>query len=125
VTAPWLGPGRGEPLRHEALFGGRGEVRVSDLLGRPSPLAPFVAVLACELAAGGAVGAHVQTDVSELVIFVEGRGRVRAGGRAQEVGPGAVVPLALGEALSIENARADAPLRYLIVKAAQGTGSRS
>ncbi len=118
----WLerrpGRGRAAVARHEALFGGRGEVRVVDLLGgRPSPLPPFAAALACELDPGGAVGLHAQPDLCELVIFVEGRGRVTVGSKRRPVGPGSVVALPVGEALAIENAARDGPLRYLIVKA--------
>jgi len=112
-----------ETLRHEALFGGRGEVRVRDLLGEPSPLAPFGAALACELDAGGAVGIHVQSDLAEVVIFVEGRALVTVGAARREAGPGAVVPLPLGETLAIENASQDEPLRYLIVKAWPPSGA--
>jgi mannose-6-phosphate isomerase-like protein (cupin superfamily) len=102
--------------RHDALFGGRGEVRVVDLLGDRSP-PPFAAALACELDPGGAVGMHVQTECCELVIFIEGRGVVVAGPSRTTVGPGSVVPLPLGMSLAIENTATDAPLRYLIVKA--------
>lgn len=109
--------GMGEPLRHQALFGGRGEVRVFDLMGGPSPLPPFTAALACELDPGGAVGMHVQSDFCEIVIFTEGRGRVTVGRSERLVAPGSLVALPLGEPLAIENTATDAPLRYLIVKA--------
>ena len=78
----WLGEaatsGPGVTERMDALFGGTGEVRVVDLLGASSAPAPFAAALACELAPGASVGAHVQAEYAEVVIFVEGRARVTA-----------------------------------------------
>ena len=91
-----------------------------DLLG-DAGLPPFTAVLACELEAGGVVGRHVQQEFAEIVVFTEGRGRAVVGGAAREVGEGSVVPLALGQTLSIENLEAERPLRYLIIKAAPGS----
>ena len=99
-----------------ALFGGQGAVRVWSLVGR-APLLPFRAVLACELDPGGSVGAHVQQEYPEIVVFVDGEGIARVGGAPANVGAGSVVELALGQTLAIENASAEAPLRYLIIKA--------
>lgn len=107
--------GHGPPRRRTALFGGDGDVLVWDLLaGRAA--APFTAVLSCELAEGGRVGRHVQATDDEIVIGVEGCGEARVDGHAFPFGPGAVIHLPLGSALEIVNERADAPLRYLIVK---------
>lgn len=100
----------------EALFGGRGAVRVWNLL--PSaPLPPFSAVLACELEPGGAVGRHVQEQFPEVVIVVEGAGVARVGERSVELAAGSVVELALGQTLALESTSSSEPLRYLIVKA--------
>lgn len=108
--------GRGTPRPREALFGGRGQVLVWDLLdGASAP--PFTAVLSCELAEGGHVGSHRQAHDPEIVIGLEGCGEVRVDGQARPFGPGAVVHLPLGSTLEITNERQDAPLRYLIVKA--------
>ncbi len=105
----------------EALFGGRRAVRVWDLLGA-RPLAPFAAALACELEPGGAVGAHVQEHFPEVVLVVEGAGRAWVSGVERALSPGSAVSLPLGETLAIENGSDDAPLRYLIVKAALSAG---
>lgn len=127
MTPPlWLETGpdpasRRPTARHDALFGGRGEVRVVELLGDPSPLPPFAAVLACELNPDGVVGPHVQSECAELVIFLEGRGVVTAGAGPEAVGPGSTVALPLGTPLAIENTERAAPLRYLIVKVAAAT----
>ena len=112
--------GQGNPFRREALFGGRGEVLVWDLLGKEA-LRPFTAVLACELEAGGFVGPHVQSDFAEIVVFTEGEGRVEVSGEARDVGEGSLVPLPLGKVLSIENLSKERPLRYLIIKAEPST----
>ena len=111
--------GQGNPFRREALFGGQGEVLVWDLLGKER-ISPFTAVLACELEAGGSVGAHVQQEYAEIVVFTEGEGVARVGGAAREVAAGSVVPLPLGQTLAIENRSKEAPLRYLIIKAEGG-----
>lgn len=107
--------GRGFPQR--ALFGGEGAVTVWDLLGG-SAAPPFTAVLSCELDPRGSVGRHVQEEYAEIVIGLEGDGEATVDGEARELGPGDVVHLPLGAVLSIAN-RGDAPLRYLIIKAAQ------
>jgi quercetin dioxygenase-like cupin family protein len=98
------------------LFGGRGEVRVSDLLGaRAAP--PFAAVLDCELAPGGTVGAHRQQEHPEIVIGLSGDGEATVDGAPHRLCGGDVVHLPLGSVLALRN-RSDAePLRYLIVKA--------
>lgn len=102
--------------RREALFGGRGAVRVWDLLaGKPS--APFTAALWCELDPGGSVGRHVQEHFPEIVVGVEGQGEAQVNGEAHPLGRGDVVHLPLGAVLAIENHSSDAPLRYLIIKA--------
>lgn len=98
-----------------ALFGGRGEVRVWDLLGgRAAP--PFAAVLGCELTGRGSVGRHRQEHHAEIVVGVDGDGRAKVNGVEHRLGVGDVVHLPLGAVLEIENA-GDQPLRYLIVKA--------
>lgn len=106
---------RGAPDVRAALFGGRGDVKVWNLLGAAAE--PFTAVLSCELSPGGSVGRHVQEAFPEIVIGVEGDGEATVDGRAEPLGPGDVVHLGLGSVLSIENRAGDAPLRYLIVKA--------
>jgi uncharacterized cupin superfamily protein len=102
--------------RRERLFGGRGEVRVWSL-GAAAPMQPFAAILACELEAGGTVGTHVQSDLSEIVIVLEGEGTASVDGATARLGAGSVVELPLGKTLAIENGSANGPLRYLILKA--------
>ncbi len=99
-----------------ALFGGVGTVTVWNLLGRASA-PPFSAVLSCELDPGGSVGRHVQQKDPEIVIGLEGDGEASVDGTAHRLGPGDVVHLAHGQVLAIANRSADAPLRYLIIKA--------
>jgi quercetin dioxygenase-like cupin family protein len=106
---------KGNPSVQLELFGGRGEVRVWNLLHRAA--GPFTAVLSCALSAGGSVGRHVQEHFPELVIGVEGQGEASVDGLATGLSPGDVVYLPLGSILMIENRSTDAPLRYLIVKA--------
>jgi uncharacterized cupin superfamily protein len=102
--------------RRERLFGGSGAVLVWSLCDAPRP--PFGAILACELEGGGSVGAHVQQELAEVVIVIEGEGVARVGGGSPTVmRPGVVVELPLGQTLALENASREAPLRYLIVKA--------
>jgi len=108
--------GHGPPSRRQALFGGHGEVLVWDLLAGQAA-APFTTVLSCELAAGGHVGPHVQQRDAELVIGLEGRGEATVDRRVLPFGPGTVVFLPFGSTLELRNGQADAPLRYLIVKA--------
>lgn len=103
------------------LFGGRGIVRVWNAIARP--IAPFRAMLACELDPGGSVGAHVQADFAELVIVVSGSGRARVGGETAELSSGVVLQLPLGDTLSLENVSATEPLRYFIVKGGNGPES--
>jgi quercetin dioxygenase-like cupin family protein len=111
-----MGPEDREPFRHQDLFGGQGEVQVWDLLGRRA-LPPFEAVLSCELEAGGSVGAHRQATADELVVILAGEGTATVDGAEQRLEPGAVVTLALGALLTLNNSSAEAPLSYLIVKA--------
>lgn len=96
------------------LFGGRGVVRVWNLA--PALVPPFAAALACELDPQGSVGAHVQTDLAEIVICVCGAGAVVVNGARRGFAPGEVVNIEVGHALAIENL-ADEPLRYFIIKA--------
>jgi quercetin dioxygenase-like cupin family protein len=107
---------KGPAARREALFGGEGAVHVWNLLGA-SEAPPFSAVLSCELDPGGRVGAHVQEHDPEIVVGLEGDGEATVNERALPLGPGDVVHLPLGAVLSIRNRSAEAPLRYLIVKA--------
>ena len=100
--------------RH-ALFHGRGACRVWSLV--PEPAAPFAAVLACELEPSGIVGTHLQEYFPEIVVVISGAGSARVNGQPRELWPGAVIELPLGQTLALENTSADAPLRYLIIKA--------
>lgn len=100
-------------IRRE-LFGGTGEVRVWDL-GAATP--PFTAVLYCELDPGGRVGAHVQQSDHEVVIVVSGEAVVYVDGAARGCAEGDAVAVPLGARLEIDNASAQAPVRYVIVKA--------
>ena len=97
------------------LFGGRGEVRVSNLLGASAD--PFMAVLACSLAPGGSVGRHVQEEFPQIVVGLSGNGEAVVDGTAHDLGPNDVVFLPLGSVLSLANRSETEPLRYLIVKA--------
>jgi len=82
-----------------------------------APEPPFAAILACELEGGGSVGTHLQQEFAEVLIVVEGEGVARVGGSPVPIQSGAVVQLPLGQTLALENASAERPLRYLIVKA--------
>lgn len=97
-----------------ALFGGERAVRVWDLGGRVGAIS---AVLFCELEPGGRVGIHRQEHDDEVVIVVEGEAVLYVDRRAHACVAGSAVPLPLGATLEIDNASADAPVRYLIVKA--------
>ena len=79
-------------------------------------LAPFAAVLCCELEGLGHVGPHRQQEHPELVICLEGSGIATVGGRCLTMEPGSIAALAFGEVLEIKNSTKE-PLRYLIVKA--------
>lgn len=98
-----------------ALFGGKGAVRVWSLV--PSPALPFTAVLACELEPEGSVGAHVQEQYPEIVIAISGTGSVKVNDVPRAFEAGAVVELARGHSLTIGNLSSTQPLRYLIIKA--------
>ena len=106
--------GRGNPDRRQALFGGRGEVRVWSLMDGALP--PFDCVLGCELDPGGAVGTHVQQQCTEVVIVTEGHGEARVGDESVALRPGTVVRLPHGEKLALTNGSEVDVLRYLIVK---------
>ena len=112
--------GLGNPSRREALFGGKGEVLVWDLLGA-ARIAPFTAVLSCELAPGGRVGAHVQEHYPEIVVVIEGEGTAEVDGAPYDISPGCLIALPLGATLSITNGSEDLPLRYLIIKAEEAS----
>lgn len=100
----------------QALFGGKGDVTVADLLGN-AKAPPFEAVLGCRLAAGGHVGAHHQEAADEIVVVVAGAARVTVAGAKHELASGGCVYLAKGATLEIENASATEPVDYLIIKA--------
>lgn len=102
--------------RRENLFGGKGAVLVWNLSARPMP--PFAALLACELEPGSSVGVHVQEEHPESVIVLEGHGTAYVSDAPNPLSPGSVVFLPHGATLALENGSSDAPLRYLIVKAA-------
>ncbi|MFO7566773.1 MAG: cupin domain-containing protein [Enhygromyxa sp.] len=109
---------KGPPDLREELFGGRGVVRVWDLLcDRRTPPAPFTAVLSCELDPGGSVGRHVQEHFPEIVIGLEGVGEAAVDGQWHSLGPGDVVHLPLGSVLELRNRSDSEALRYLIIKA--------
>lgn len=103
---------------YPSLFGGVGEVRVTSLVHGATE--PFTAVLSCELAPGGRVGAHRQEEFPELVIGVAGEGEARVNGVAHVLDALHAVHLPLGAALEILNRSEREPLRYLIVKARAG-----
>ena len=96
------------------LFGGKGSVKVWNLMQRVSD--PFTAVLWCELEPGGNVGAHRQEEFAEIVIGVQGAGEATVDGKASRLCAGDMVYLPLGSVLSLRST-GDQPLRYLIIKA--------
>ena len=102
--------------RRERLFGGAGAVLVWNLCDA-DPRPPFGAVLACELEGGASVGTHVQQELAEIVIVLEGQGVAHVAGAPEVLQPGAVVQIPLGHTLAIEDGSPSQPLRYLIVKA--------
>ncbi|HLT38347.1 MAG TPA: cupin domain-containing protein [Enhygromyxa sp.] len=111
-------PSKGQPDLRENLFGGRGVVRVWNLLAdHRAPPSPFTAVLSCELDPGGSVGRHVQEQFPEIVIGLEGSGAAAVDGRVHSLDPGDVVHLPLGSVLELRNCSDREPLRYLIIKA--------
>lgn len=91
-------------------------MRVWDLAGNPR-VAPFSAVLACELEPASSVGKHVQQRDPEIVIVIEGSGTALVAGQPVPLQPGAVVELPFGKSLALENGSDAEPLRYLIIKA--------
>lgn len=105
----------GPPFVHTNLFGGRGEVRVWNLLRDAAE--PFTAALSCELAADGHVGAHVQQEFPELIIGIAGDGEARVNGKPHALVAHAAIHLQLGAQLEIINHSQQEPLRYLIIKA--------
>lgn len=109
--------GIGNPLRREALFGGVGELLIWDLLGE-TPLPPFDAVFACELAAGGWIGTFQQESHTEIIVVTDGQGTAILNSEAIGIGVGSLIRLDLGSTLSISNESNQNPLRYLVIKAA-------
>ena len=103
------------PSARRDLFGGRGEVKVWNLMS-PRALDPFRAALWCELEPSGEVGRHVQQHYQEILICISGKGVVKIGQTAHEFTPGVCLTLSLGEILQI-TCGADTPLSYLIIKA--------
>jgi quercetin dioxygenase-like cupin family protein len=114
-SAPEALANAGPPFVQTNLFGGVGEVRVWSLVRGAAE--PFTAVLSCELAPGGSVGAHVQQEYPELLLGIDGEGEASVDGRKQRVGALSALYLPLGAVLQIVNRSQDEPLRYLIVKA--------
>jgi mannose-6-phosphate isomerase-like protein (cupin superfamily) len=108
---------RSEPHdRRESLFGGAGAVLVWNLCAA-GPRRPFGAILACELEGGASVGPHIQQELAEIVIVMEGQGVAHVAGATVTLHPGAVVEVPLGHTLALANGSPLDPLRYLIVKA--------
>jgi quercetin dioxygenase-like cupin family protein len=106
-----------KPARRVDLFGGKGEVLVTDLLADSEVTAPFTTVLACQLAPGGSVGTHVQQQDAEIVVVLDGEGAATVGGATRSLTPGTVVSLPHGQSLALENRSESEPLSYLIIKA--------
>jgi mannose-6-phosphate isomerase-like protein (cupin superfamily) len=109
----WRGP---SDLRKE-LFGGTGEVSVTNLVAQPP--APFDCALGCVLSPGGSVGTHVQSECAELVVVISGTGVATVAGARLPLRAGATVAVPLGATLAFEADDAE-PLYYVIVKAKQG-----
>ncbi|MDX2012939.1 MAG: cupin domain-containing protein [Myxococcaceae bacterium] len=103
---------RGPVDVRDALFGGRGTVRVWNVAEVPQG---FEVALGCELSARGSVGPHAQEHCDELVIGVSGRGKARVDGVDHVLEAGAVVPVPQGSVLELQAGATK--LRYLIVKA--------
>lgn len=102
-------------VRHD-LFGGRGEVRVWNLLGG-AHAPPFSAVLRCSLQPGGSVGAHRQQRDPELIVCIDGTGRLTIDGQHMDFLPGLTAYLPHGSQLAIHNASDETDLIYTIIKA--------
>jgi quercetin dioxygenase-like cupin family protein len=107
-----------------ALFGGTGNVKVTDLIG-PRATPPFSAVLFCELDPGGSVGAHQQQRDPELVLGIDGIGEATVAGNAEPLEPGSTIYVPFGATLSLKNLSPSEPLRYLIIKAENAGTSRT
>lgn len=106
------------------LFGGKGAVQVWDLLaGRP--LAPFTAVLACELEAGGSVGRHFQQRDPEIILCAQGDGEIAIDGHPRPFPPGELAMLPQGSSMALRNLSETAPLRYFIIKANGAVGGEA
>ena len=109
-------PEHAQPDLRTALFGGRGTVKVWNLLGQGAT-PPFSAVLACELEPGGRVGVHVQQRDPEIIVGLGGNGVATVDDTPLPLVPGSAVYLPFGSRLSIDNSSADEALSYLIIKA--------
>jgi quercetin dioxygenase-like cupin family protein len=106
----WRGPA---DIR-KALFGGTGEVSVSNLVATPP--APFDCALGCVLSPGGSVGTHVQSECAELVIVISGTGVATVAGADVPLRAGVTVAVPLGATLAFQADDIE-PLYYVIVKA--------
>ena len=110
-----MDPREGRSFKQQALFGGRGEVIVRDLLeGASCP--PFDAALVCELEPSGLIGRHRQADCHELVFILSGEGQATVGDTRHRLQPATTLYLPLGQILSLENTSDTEALRYMIVK---------
>ena len=98
----------------EELFGGKGEVKVWNLLAQRL-MGGFKACLWCELEAGGAVGKHYQESYDELIICISGAGTATINGECFAFESGIPVFLKMGQTLELRAGSKQA-LVYLIVK---------
>ena len=109
-----MNPQTAHHFERSDLFGGKGKVRIWNLLTSPS--SPFVASLWCSLEGNGYVGPHKQKDHPEIVICLSGEGKVTVQGVKYNFIRGVQVYLPLGATLSIKNTDSQ-ELIYLIIKA--------
>ena len=98
------------------LFGGKGRVRIWNLIPPNTTHAPFTASLWCSLEAMGNVGRHLQQVYPEIIICLSGKGRISVDDASHEFQVGTQVYLPLGSVLAIQN-EGEEELEYLIIKA--------
>lgn len=96
------------------LFGGKGEVKVWNLLAQRQ-LGGFKACLWCELEAGGVVGKHYQELYDELIICVSGEGTATINDECFALESGIPVFIKKGQTLDLK-AGSNQELIYLIIK---------
>ena len=98
------------------LFGGKGRVRIWNLVPPNTNYPPFTASLWCSLECSGYVGKHLQQVCPEIIICLSGKGRISVDDTTHDFQAGIQVYLPLGSVLAIQN-EGEEELEYLIIKA--------